>query len=43
MISYKSQFRSVKQQDAELCYEHISMLELKNDLGRISQRLVLRS
>lgn len=44
MISSKSQFRSLEQQDAaQLCYELIFMLELENDLGRISQRLVLKS
>lgn len=36
--------RSLEQQEgAQLWYEHMFMFELKNDLGRISQRLVLRS
>lgn len=44
VISSKSQFRSLKQQEAaQLCYEHIFMLELKNDFSRITQRLVLKS
>lgn len=44
MISSKSQFRSVDQQEAaQLRYEHIFMFELKKDLGEISQRLVLKS
>lgn len=33
-IPSKSQFRSPGQQETEqLCYEHIFMLQLKNDLG----------
>lgn len=44
MISSKSQFGSLEQQEAaQPHYERIFMFELKNDLGRISQRLVLKS
>lgn len=44
MISSKSQFKNPDQEEAELlCYEHIFMVELKNDLGWISQKLVLKS